>query len=135
MSESVSGTPPRAVVVCSAFFLASGVLEIVTAVLEAPRPLSFWPVWEALGRGILHFLLAWGLWNRIALCRSAAMIYCLAVLITYGVVLGLALAGEPLRYPTSIRVHSLFQVPSCVLLLPYLRSREAARQFLRPLLG
>jgi hypothetical protein len=121
--------------VCAAFFVASGVLEIALSVLEAPRPLAFWTVWEALGRGILHFLLAWGLWNRIALCRSIAMIYCLAALVTYGMVLGFALAGEPLRYPNSVRLQSVFQVPSCLLLLPYLRSREAARLFLRPLFG
>jgi hypothetical protein len=123
------------VVACAAFFAGSGALEIVLALAEAPRPLSFWPVWEVLGRGALHFLLAWGLWNRIALCRTVAMIYCLAALVAYGMALGFALAGEPLRYPPSLRIQSLLQVPSCVLLLPYLRSREAARQFPRPLLG
>jgi hypothetical protein len=135
MSESVSDRPPRGVLVCAAFFVASGALEIVTALMEAARPLGFWPVWDALGRGSLHFLLAWGLWRRIALCRSVAMIYCLAALITYVVVLGLALAGEPLLYPPSVRLQSLLQIPSCLLLLPYLRSPAAAKLFLRPLFG
>lgn len=127
--------PPRGVWVAAAFFALSGVLEIVVTLLEIPRPLTFWPVWEALGRGILHFLLAAGVWNRIALCRQVAMIYCLAVLATYGLALGLALAHAPLRYPASLVIQSLFQVPSCTLLLPYLRSPQAALMFTRPLLG
>ena len=41
---------------------------------------------------------------------------------TYAVVLALALAGAPVRFPPSVVVLSLLQVPSCALLLPWLRS-------------
>jgi hypothetical protein len=126
---------PRGIVVAAAFFVLSGVLEIALGLLEVPRPLAFWPVWDVLGRGVLHFLLALGLWNRIALCRSVAMVYCLAVLVTYAFAIGLAVAQFPLRYPPYVVVQSLFQVPSCALLLPYLRSPRAAGLFTRPLLG
>lgn len=128
-------TAPRGVLVAAAFFAASGILEVVLGLAELPRPPGFWPVWETLGRGALHFLLAAGLWHRIGLCRSIALIYCLAALATYGVALGLALAQAPLRYPDSVVLQSLFQVPSCALLFPYLRSSQAALLFTRPLFG
>ncbi len=39
------------------------------------------------------------------------------------------------RFPPSVVVQSLFQVPSCALLLAWLRSPAAAQAFPRPLLG
>lgn len=126
---------PLAVWLSSGFFALAGVLEIVLAVYETPAPLPFWKVWEALGRGILHFLLAAGLWRRLALCRSVAMVYCLAAVATYGAALALAYAGAPFRFPPSVVIQSLYQVPSCVLLFPYLRSAAAADVFARPLFG
>lgn len=126
---------PRGIWVSAGFFAVSGVLEIGLGVLEAPRPLRFWPVWEALGRGLLCLILATGLWWRKALCRSIAMVYCLAVLATYSVVLSMALLHAPVLFPPSVKVLSLFQVPSCALLLPFLRSPEASRLFPRALFG
>jgi hypothetical protein len=118
-----------------AFFALAGVLELVLAVWELPRPLPFWPAWEALGRAILYGLVAWGLWERIALCRTVALIYCLAALVTYAVALALALAHAPLRFPPSLVMQSLYQVPSCALLFPYLRSARAGAVINRTLFG
>jgi hypothetical protein len=126
--------PPAGVWLSAGFFALAGLLEVVLALVEAPRPTRFWPLWEALGRGLLHGLVAWGLWERIALCRTVAMIYCLAAIVTYLVAIGLALGGAPLQFPSSLVVQSLYQVPSCALLLPYLRSPRAAALFVRPLL-
>lgn len=117
-----------------AFFAASGVLEVVLAFADASSP-AFDSLWEALGRALLHGLLAAGLWRGYALCRTLAFIYCLAALVTYAVVLTMALWGAPARFPPSVVVDSLFQVPSCGLLLPWLRSPAAAQAFPRPLLG
>jgi hypothetical protein len=132
---AVTGTSstPRGVWLSAAFFAVSGVLEIVLAFHDAPRPIPFDTAWQAVGAGLLHFLVAWGLWRRIALCRSVAMVYCLAVVVTYVVALGLALGHAPLRFPSSVIVQSLFQVPSCVLLFPFLRSPAASALFPRPL--
>jgi predicted neutral ceramidase superfamily lipid hydrolase len=129
-----SSSTPRGVWITAAFFAASGVLEVVLAVHDAPRPLPFTVAWQAAGAGLLHLLLAWGLWRRIALCRSVALVYCLAVVVTYVFALGLALAHAPVRFPPSLVVQSLFQVPSCVLLFPFLRSPAASALFPRPLL-
>jgi hypothetical protein len=126
---------PRGVWVPVVFFLGGGMLEIALAVYEAPRPLAFWPIWEALGRAVMHFLVAYGLWQRIAICRSIAMVYCLAVVPTYAAALALAYAGAPFRFPPSVVLQSLYQVPSCLLLFPFLRSEEASLLFTRPLLG
>jgi hypothetical protein len=127
--------PPAGVWVSSAFFAVGGVLEIVLGLLETPRPLSFWSLWEALGRSLLYLIVAAGLWRRIALCRSIAMVYCLAALATHAFVLALAFAHAPVRFPTSVFVHSLYEVPSCALLFPYLRSPRASALFPRPLFG
>jgi hypothetical protein len=124
----------RAALLTVAFFGTSGVLEVVLAFADAPVP-AFDSLWEALGRALLHGLLAAGLWRGYALCRTLAFIYCLAALVTYAVVLALALWGAPVPFPPSVVVQSLFQVPSCVLLLPWLRSPAAGRAFPRPLLG
>lgn len=116
------------------FFAANGLADLALSLAELPRPLGFWRVWQALGSGFLYGLLAVGLVRRFALCRSVAMVYCLASLTTYGVVLALALGQAPFSFPRSVFVSSLFEVPSCALLLPYLRSAEAALFFRRPLL-
>jgi hypothetical protein len=116
------------------FFAVSGLVDLGLTLAELPRPLAFWPVWQALGRGLLYGLLAFGLFRRLALCRSLAMVYCLASLVTYGAVLALAIAQAPFAFPRSIILLSLVEVPSCALLLPYLRSAEAALFFRRPLL-
>ena len=126
--------PPGRLAAC-AFFAAAGVLELALSLWELPRPWTFWPVWEALGRSILYGLLAFGLWHRIALCRTIALVYCLTAVILYVVVVGLAIAQAPLRYPTSLVIQSLYQVPSCVLVFAYLRSPRAAAVFSRPLFG
>jgi hypothetical protein len=130
-----SSTTPAGVWAPAAFFAVSGLLEIVLAVHDAPHPVPLAAAWQASGAALLHFLVAWGLWRRIALCRSVAMVYCLAVVVTYLVALGLALAHAPLRFPSSVVVESLFQVPSCVLLFPFLRSPQASALFPRPLFG
>lgn len=116
------------------FFASRGVLDFALTVSELPRPLAFWPVWQALGSTLLYLLVAAGLRRRFAVCRSLAMVYCLAALVTYAVVLAMALGQAPLVFPRSVFVSSLLEVPSCALLLPYLRSAEAAVFFRRPLL-
>jgi hypothetical protein len=126
---------PVGVSVTAGFFALGGFIEIVLAVIELPRPMPFWPAWEALGRSLLYLILAAGLWRRIAVCRSIAMVYCLAALATHAFVLALAFGQAPVRFPTSVFVHSLYEVPSCALLFPYLRSPRAAVLFPRPLFG
>jgi hypothetical protein len=125
---------PTGACLAIAFFAASGVLEIVLVFADVPRP-GVSELWEALGRALLHGLLAAGLWRGYALCRTLAFVYSLAALVTYAVVLAMALWGAPARFPPSVVVQSLFQVPSCALLLPWLRSPAAGRAFPRPLLG
>jgi len=125
---------PRGVSLSVAFFVLSGLLELGAGVSEMAT-LRFWPLWEAVGRGLLHVLLALGLRHRFAFCRTIAMIYCLATLLTYGAALGLALARFPIHAPPSVVLLSAFQVPSCALLLPYLRTAEARAFFTRPLFG
>jgi hypothetical protein len=126
--------PPPAVRITAAFFAASGLLELGGALSET-RPPAFWPLWDAFFRAAAHVLLACGLWRRLALCRTIAIVYCIAALLTYATVLTLALAGAPLRFPHSVKLQSLFQVPSCVLLLPLLRSPRASALFPKPLIG
>jgi hypothetical protein len=134
MQPAPASRRPGAALLAVAFFGVSGALEIVLAFADAGRP-GFGALWEALGRALLHALLAAGLWRGYALCRALAFVYGLAALVTYAVVLALALGGAPLRFPPSVVVQSLFQVPSCALLVPWLRSPAAARTFSRPLLG
>ena len=126
---------PLGVWVSAGFFAVGGLLEIALALLELPRPFSFWPLWEALGRSLIYLIVAAGLWRRIALCRSIAMVYCLAALATHAFVLALAFAHAPVRFPTSVFIHSLYEVPSCALLFPYLRSPRASALFPKPLFG
>jgi len=120
--------------VTTAFFALSGVVEFALSVRELDPPAA-WEVWDAFVRAAMHGLLALGLWRRLALCRTIALVYCLAALVTYGAVLALAIAQAPVRFPDSVRLQSLFQVPSCALLLPFLRSSAAGALFPEPLFG
>jgi hypothetical protein len=135
MAMDERGGVPAGVWWTAGFFAAGGVLHLVVTLHDLPRPLAWWAVWGAVGRTLLNLLLAWGLWRRIALCRSIAMVYCLVVLTTDAVVLGLAFAHAPLRFPDSIVWESFYEVPSCALLFPYLRSPRASALFPRPLIG
>ena len=125
---------PRAVVLTVAFFTVSAVLEVALAFVDTPRP-GVLQIWDALGRALLPALLAAGLWRGFAFCRTLAIVYALAALATYAVVLALALGGADARFPPSVVVQSLLQVPSCAVLVPWLRSPAAARNFSRPLFG
>src|SRR5258708_30961920 len=120
VTESTS-TPPG-VWLSALFFAASGVFEIALAVHDAPHPVPFTTVWQAAGAGLLHFLLAWGLWRRIALCRSVAMVYCLATIVTYLIAIGLALAHAPLPFPGWAVGPSPLPSPPSILLFPSPRS-------------
>jgi hypothetical protein len=134
MEPAPARTRPRAATLAVAFFAVSGALELALAFLDAPHP-TLGALWEALGRAMLHGLLAVGLWRGLALCRVLALVYVLAAVVTYACVLALALAGAPVAFPPSVIVQSLVQVPSCALLLPWLRSAAAVQAFPRPLLG
>jgi hypothetical protein len=124
---------PALVRLSALFFVVAGLLEVLLPIATDPGGMTFVKVWEAMGRAIFDFLLAFGLWRRIALCRSIAMVYCLAALATYAAVLVLAYIHAPFRFPESIVMGSLFEVPSCAVLYPYLRSAEASVTFHRPL--
>ncbi len=123
---------PRAAVLTVAFFALSGTLELGLAFVDERAP-TIGTLWDAVGRALLHWLLAAGLWRGFALCRRLALVYALAALVTYAVVLGLALAAAPGRFPPSVVVQSLLQVPSCALLLPWLRTPAALASFPRRL--
>ena len=73
------------------------------------------------------------MYSRLALCRSIALVYCLSAVVMYAAILVMALFRAPFQFPPSVVVSSLFQVPSCALLFPYLRSAEAIVLFPRPL--
>jgi hypothetical protein len=47
----------------------------------------------------------------------------------------MALLQAPVVFPDSVKLQSLLQVPSCALLLPFLRSPRAGELFPRPLFG
>ena len=132
MAGSEATAEPLPVRLCAAFFALSGAVEVLVTLYEV-RPLQFWPVWDACVRGGMDFLLALGLLRRYAICRSIAMIYCLAVVITYSAAVGLALSGAPLEYPVSVVVQSLLHIPSGVVIFLYLRSPVASTHFPRPL--
>jgi hypothetical protein len=127
--------PPAGLRWAALFFAVSGMLELVLAPFDGPGATAPLPLWEALGRALLHWLLAAALLARLALARWLALVYCLAALATYAFVLAMALAGAPVRFPPSVIVQSLVQVPSCALLLPWLRSSAAAQVLSRPLSG
>jgi hypothetical protein len=120
---------PRAAAWCVAFFVGSGALELLRPILDGGG--AGRSSWDAIGQALLHWLLAAGLWQRLRLCQLLALVYCLAALVTYGVTLGLALAGAPMSVPHSVVVMSLFQVPSCAVLLPWLRGGGARAAFPR----
>jgi hypothetical protein len=134
MEPAPAPSRPRALVLAVAFFAVSAVLEIALAFVDTPRP-TFVTIWEALGRAVLPALLAAGLWRGFSFCRTPALVYALAALVTYAIVLGMALAGAPVRFPPSVVVQSLLQVPSCAVIVPWLRSPAAAQALRRPLLG
>ena len=121
---------PLAAHLCAGFFVLSGVLEMAFPWVEDPTAGG---LWSGAGQALLHWLLAAGLWGRLALCRVLALVYCLAALVTYGVVLALALARAPVLFPESVILMSLVQVPSCAVLFPWLRSPAALVAFPRPL--
>jgi hypothetical protein len=132
---SQASRPPTGVLAAAGFFVAAGALQLVLEVAADPGGPSFGQAWGALGGASLHGLVGWGLWRRLAVCRTIALVYCAATLLTYGTALALALAGAPLRFPPSVVWQSIFQIPSCALLLPWLRTPAAAALFPRPLLG
>lgn len=123
----------RGVVAAAVFFGLSGALELGLAAVESAWPPELWPLWEALGRALMAWLMMTGLWKRLRLCRALAIVYCLATLVTWVVVLGLAWSDAPLRFSRSLVVRSLFDFPSCAVLLLWLRGTEAASLFDRPL--
>jgi len=117
----------------AAFFACAGLLEIGLAWATPSGAPGFWRLWDALWRGGLDLLLALGLAHRVALCRTIALVYCLASLTTYAVVIALALGHAPLSFPAAVMIQSAFEVPSCTLLFFYLRSPGASATFTRPL--
>lgn len=117
------------------FFVAAGLLEVVLPMTTDPGSRTLVRIWEAAGKATLDFLVAFGLWKRVALVRSVAMVYCLCAIIVYAAAIALAWAGAPFRYPQALVIASLFEVPSCALLYPWLRSPEAGAVFTRPLVG
>jgi hypothetical protein len=125
------GQVPVAVAVAAGFFALAGALEVVLSLVSGTPSLG--KVWEALGRAFFDGVLALGLWHRLSLARTAAMVYCLAAILTYAAVLLLAYAEAPFLFPDAIVVQSLFEVPSCALLYPYLRSPRASLLFARSL--
>jgi hypothetical protein len=132
----MDGRPPSrlpiAAHLCAGFFALSGALELAFPLAQNPTPGA---LWNAFGQALMHWLVAAGLWHRLSLCRVLALVYCLAALVTYGVVLGLALAQAPIHFPPSVVAMSLLQVPSCAVLFPWLRSQAALVAFPRPLGG
>jgi hypothetical protein len=129
MNERSSRSP--AVALAAGVFVVAGVLEVGLALATAPHRTA---LSSAFGRGALDFLVALGLAKRIALCRTIALIYCLASVTTYAIVLALALGQAPFHFPEALVVQSLFEVPSCSVLFLYLRSPRASAVFTRPLL-
>ncbi len=116
------------------FFVVAGVLEVALPALTSPGPPSPVRVWEASGRGTLDLLVALGLWKRLALVRTVAMVYCLGALVTYGAALAFAWASAPFHFSRALVLGSLFEVPSCAVLYRWLRSQTAAAIFTRSLI-
>jgi hypothetical protein len=119
------------VIVPAAFFVASGLLDGALSLFASGQPIGLGMLWTVTGRSLMNVVVGCGLWRRIALCRSIALVYCLAAVITYGFALVFAYTQEPLHFSTALVVGSAFEVPSCVLLFGYLRSPEAAALFVR----
>jgi hypothetical protein len=127
--------PPAGLYWSTGFFVAAGLLELLLPATTDPGARTFVRLWEAAGKATLDFLVAAGLWKRLALVRSVAMVYCLGAILVYAAALALAFAGAPFRYSQALVIASLFEVPSCALLYPWLRSAEAGSVFTRPLVG
>jgi hypothetical protein len=117
--------------VVAGFFILGGLLHFALALFQPGQ--SFWSLWEAAGRGLLSWVVAFGLVRRLAVFRSIAAVYCVVMLLTYLAVLGLAYAHTVANYPTPLIVESLYEIPSCTLLVPYLLSERAGEAFHRPL--
>jgi hypothetical protein len=132
--QGAGGAAPPGVVLPTVFFLVAGVLDVALRIRELPAPLPFWPVWESVGSGLAHWLVAYGLWKRVAVVRSLALVYCLGSVIVYLFALVLAYTGAPVHFPDYVVLQSLYQVPSCTLLFNYLRSEPAGHLYTRPLL-
>ena len=119
--------------IAAGFFAFGGLLHIGLAVFATSFPPRFWDVWEASGRGLLSFVVAFGLLRRLSFFRSLAWVYCAVMLLTYLAVLVFAYTKTPGVYSSSLIVESLYEIPSCALLLPYFLSREAEEAFSRSL--
>lgn len=124
----------RGVFLVSGFFVVGGLLHLGLAIFAAPSGPEFWAIWEAAGRGILSAALGWGLFRRLSLFRSVALIYCVLMLLTYLSALVLAYTRAPAVFPSALILESLYEIPSCALLLSYLSSSEAGVVFSRSLL-
>jgi hypothetical protein len=124
----------RGVLLVSGFFALGGLLHLGLAIFAGSQPEKFWGVWDAAGRGLFSVGVAWGLWRRLSLFRSVALVYCVLMLLTYLSALALAYARAPATFPTALVLESLYEIPSCALLLPYLLSGEATAVFSRSLL-
>src|SRR3990172_3581446 len=64
MQADSSPPAPTGVALAAGFFAVSGALELGLSVLDAERPPGVAPLWDALGRALLHWLLAAGLRPR-----------------------------------------------------------------------
>jgi len=117
----------------AAFFAAAGVLDFGLSVFASGRPADFDTAWVASGRALMNLILALGLWNRLELCRSVALAYCLGAVAAYSIAILLAITRQPLAYSPALVIGSAFEVPLCVLVFRHLRSPEGASLFARPL--
>lgn len=122
----------RGVFVAAGFFALGGVLDVGFAVFLPSQP-GFWGVWEAAGRSLVSLVVAFGLFRRLALFRFLAAVYCVAMLLTYAVVLFLAYSGTEASFSRALILQSLYEIPACGVLLPYFRSVEAEEAFSQPL--
>ena len=125
--------PPAAVWLPAAFFVTAGLLDFALSVFAAGHPARLGDAWTASGRTTLNVLLAFGLWNRVWLSRTIAIAYCVGAIGVYTLAILLAVTHQPLSYPPSIMIGSLFEVPFCVLVYRHLRSPRAAELFSKPL--
>jgi len=125
--------PPPGVWLPAVFFIAAGLLDFGLTVFASDRPADFDAAWRAGGRTLMNVLLGIGLWQRLWLCRSIALTYCLGAIGAYSVAILLALTHQPLSYSNALIGGSAFEVPLCVLVFRHLRSPEAAGLFVKPL--
>ena len=123
----------RGAYVAAAFFAFGGVLHFALTLFAGEHPAGFWELWDAAGRGLLGWFVAWGLLRRLSVFRAVASVYCVVMLLTYLCALLLAYTRTPAAFPRSLIGESLYEIPSCALLAPYLLSSEAAQVFSRSL--